>query len=128
MISEEQITGLIEKINNVISQAPEFKERLMQELFGDIVPHESLNISNNQNPDFGKKINAITKYLALDNQLDNAVSTIDYSWVKDKFTKEQLVADFREMLRYRWNCRSHKADFLEFCKFKVIIPLFLCNL
>ncbi len=117
MITEEQITGLIEKINNVISQAPEFKDRLKKELFGDVVLNETSFRDNSQDKELDKKISAITQYLALDNQLDRAVSTIDYSWVADEFTREQLFADFREMLRYRWNCRSHKADFLEFCKF-----------
>ena len=117
MMTEEQITGLIEKINNVITQAPEFKNRLKKELFGDVVFNETAVKDNSQDKEIGKKINAITQYLALDNQLDRAESTIDYSWVTDEFTREQLFADFREMLRYRWNCRSHKADFLEFCKF-----------
>lgn len=117
MMTDEQITGLIEKINNVITQAPEFKDRLKKELFGDVVFNETSVKDNSQDKELGKKINAITQYLALDNQLDRAESTIDYSWVTDEFTREQLFADFREMLRYRWNCRSHKADFFEFCKF-----------
>ena len=86
-------------------------------MFGDVVFNETSVKDNSQDKELGKKINAITQYLALDNQLDRAESTIDYSWVTDEFTREQLFADFREMLRYRWNCRSHKADFLEFCKF-----------
>ena len=28
-----------------------------------------------------------------------------------------LVSDFREMMRYRYGTRSHKADFTEFCKY-----------
>ena len=117
MMTDEQITGLLEKINNIIKKEPEFKERLKKELFGDVVLNEASVKDNSQDKELSKKIGAITQYLALDNQLDRAESTIDYSWVNDEFTREQLFADFREMLRYRWNCRSHKADFFEFCKF-----------
>lgn len=116
-MTDEQITGLLEKINNIIKKEPEFKERLKKELFGDVVLNEASVKDNSQDKELSKKIGAITQYLALDNQLDRAESTIDYSWVNDEFTREQLFADFREMLRYRWNCRSHKADFFEFCKF-----------
>ena len=59
----------------------------------------------------------VEKYLGLDYALDSAESMIDYSYVTDKYIRNQLESDFREMLRYRYGVRSHKIDFDEFCRY-----------
>ena len=59
----------------------------------------------------------VEKYLGLDYALDSAESMIDYSFVTDKYIRNQLESDFREMLRYRYGVRSHKIDFDEFCRY-----------
>jgi len=64
-----------------------------------------------------KRVSDIEKYLGLDYSLDSADSIIDYSWVEDDEVRSQLVSDNREMLRYRYGTRSHKIDFVEFCKY-----------
>lgn len=72
-----------------------------------------LNVDN-------KKIDEIEKYLGLDYRLDSASPIIDYSFVKDDYTKVQLISDNREMLRYRFGVRSHKIDFSEFCRYAML--------
>lgn len=72
-----------------------------------------LNVDN-------KKIDEIEKYLGLDYRLDSASPIIDYSFVKDDYTKVQLISDNREMLRYRFGVRSHKIDFAEFCRYAML--------
>ena len=67
-----------------------------------------------------KKIDEIEKYLGLDYHLDSASPIIDYSFVKDDYTKVQLISDNREMLRYRFGVRSHKIDFAEFCRYAML--------
>jgi hypothetical protein len=66
------------------------------------------------------KLNDIEKYLGLDYKLDSATPDIDFSFVKEESIKEQLSADYREMLRYRYGVRSHKIDFLEFCRYAML--------
>lgn len=66
------------------------------------------------------KVEEIEKYLGLDFRLDNACPTIDYTFIEDDFAKNQLVSDYREMLRYRFGVRSHKIDFSEFCRYAIL--------
>lgn len=66
------------------------------------------------------KLSDIEKYLGLDYSLDSATPDIDYSFVKEDYVREQLTSDYREMLRYRFGVRSHKIDFLEFCRYAVL--------
>ena len=75
-------------------------------------------IGNNQDI----RIGHIEKYLGLDYNLDSIspnklVANIDYSFILNSSLRNQLTSDFREMMRYRYGTRSHKADFYEFCKF-----------
>lgn len=66
------------------------------------------------------KLLDIEKYLGLDYKLDHAIPDIDYSFIKEGVVKEQLVSDYREMLRYRYGVRSHKIDFSEFCRYAML--------
>ena len=69
------------------------------------------------------RIDKIEKYLGLDYKLDGInpketnYSEIDYSFIPRENIQNQLISDFREMLRYRYGTRSHKADFYEFCRY-----------
>lgn len=67
-----------------------------------------------------KQLTDIEKYLGLDYQLDSATPDIDYSFIKESSVKNQLVSDYREMLRYRYGVRSHKIDFSEFCRYAIL--------
>lgn len=62
-------------------------------------------------------IEKIEHYLGLDYSLDRAIPRIDYSFVTEDDIRNQLEADYREMLRYRYGLRAHKVDFMEFCRY-----------
>ena len=66
------------------------------------------------------KLTEIEKYLGLDYLLDSTSPIIDYSFVADDYIREQLISDFREMLRYRYGVRSHKIDFSEYCRYAML--------
>lgn len=69
------------------------------------------------------EISKIEHYLGLDYGLDNVPlanlnnGEIDYSFIEVKSVRKGLESDYREMMRYRYGCRSHKADFYEYCKY-----------
>ena len=69
------------------------------------------------------RIDKIEEYLGLDYKLDAILPSgtkyhdIDYSFITDDALRTQLESDFREMMRFRYGCRSHKADFDEFCRY-----------
>ena len=94
-----------------------FVERLYQEILkSNRIDLSAINPSSiNYNSD--SRLQKIEKYLGLDFQIDYSAGIIDYSQIKNQAVRNQLISDNREMLRYRLNCRSHKADFFEFCKF-----------
>lgn len=62
------------------------------------------------------KIEKIEQYLGLDYGIDTAINP-NYSFIKDKKTRETLNADWREMLRFRYGLRGHVIDFGEFSRF-----------
>ena len=66
------------------------------------------------------KLSDIEKYLGLDYKLDSAIPDIDYSFIQEAFVRDQLVSDYREMLRYRYGVRSHKIDFSEYCRYAML--------
>lgn len=66
------------------------------------------------------KLSDIEKYLGLDYKLDSATPDIDYSFIQEAFVRDQLISDYREMLRYRYGVRSHKIDFSEYCRFAML--------
>lgn len=108
MDNREAIKKTIEKIAQ-LSKQPE-NEWLLRELqskWGCINPYA----------DRGDSISNIEKYLAIDYDIDDMASRIDYSFVQDKVLRIKLESDWREMLRYRCGVRKHEPDFLEFCRF-----------
>lgn len=71
-------------------------------------------------------LDKITTYLSLDYDLDRK-DFPDYSFIGEESVRETLLADFREMLRYQYGTRSHRIDFLEFCRFGVLQAEMLVN-
>ncbi|MDE7426980.1 MAG: hypothetical protein K2M79_04195 [Muribaculaceae bacterium] len=69
----------------------------------------------------GNSLAKIEKYLGLDYNIDKFVPLINFSFVKDEYTRECFNADYREMLRYRLGSRDHKINFLEYCRYASII-------
>ena len=117
---KEKLEQLLEKFLIGIINEPGnewFVERLYKEIQkSKMIDLSVVNpISINQNSD--TRLRRIEKYLGLDFQIDYSAGIIDYSKIKNEAVRNQLISDNREMLRYRLNCRSHKADFSEFCKF-----------
>ncbi len=56
-------------------------------------------------------ISNIERYLAIDYNIDEMATQIDYSFVKDEVLRLKLETDWREMLRYRCGVRKHEPDF-----------------
>lgn len=78
--------------------------------------------------DDSKSLVKIEKYLGLDYNIDKIVPLIDFSFVKDDYTRECFNADYREMLRCRFGSRGHKIDFSEYCRFTLIIAERVLNI
>lgn len=68
----------------------------------------------------------IESYLSLDFKIDSELLE-DYSFITDEGVKRQLLSDYREMLRYQFGTRSHKVDFLEFCRYAHLQTEMLIN-
>ena len=68
----------------------------------------------------------IESYLSLDFKIDSELLE-DYSFITDEGVRRQLLSDYREMLRYQFGTRSHKVDFLEFCRYAHLQTEMLIN-
>lgn len=106
---DERFEQAINKIVQLASQQPEFKEALLKKL--------EINSSTKPFSDHSSSIIRIEKYLGLDYGIDNKESIIDYSFIPDEEIQNILSVDNREMLRYRYGARYHVVDFVEFCRF-----------
>ncbi len=73
-----------------------------------------------------ESLNKIEQYLSLDYRIDSKVLP-DYSFITNEVVRDQLIADYREMLRYRYGTRNHKIDFSEFCRYAVLQIEMLVN-
>ena len=64
-------------------------------------------------------VEEIERYLGLDYAVDSLPCRIDYTFVQsdNPVLYDQLVSDFREMMRNRYGTRYHKIDFDEYCKY-----------
>ena len=71
-------------------------------------------------------LHKIESYLSLDFKIDSELLE-DYSFITDEGVKRQLLSDYREMLRYQFGTRSHKVDFLEFCRYAHLQTEMLIN-
>ena len=115
---EEKLTQVLHKVELLCEKYPEFATALREKLKVEspIVTPVSAVVSDD-------RISKIEEYLALDWKLDDIspagtkYEDVTYSFIKDVAVRDMLVSDFREMMRYRYGTRSHKADFMEFCKY-----------
>lgn len=115
---DEKLEQVLHKVELLCEQYPEFATSLREKLQvgATIVAPVSASM-----PD--ERISKIEEYLALDRKLDDIspagtkYKEVTYSFIKDVAVRDMLVSDFREMMRYRYGTRSHKVDFMEFCKY-----------
>lgn len=115
---EEKLTQVLHKVELLCEKYPEFATSLREKLQvgASVVAPVSASM-----PD--ERISKIEEYLALDRKLDDIspagtkYKEVTYSFIKDVAVRDMLVSDFREMMRYRYGTRSHKVDFMEFCKY-----------
>lgn len=110
----DNLRKLLNFLNSEIIHKPEnrwFVDELRKSLPKEAVSEPTVHNSS---------ITKIEKYLALDYNLDESKTTLDYSSIKDDYLRECFEADCREMLRYRFGLRSHRIDFGEFCRFAQI--------
>ena len=112
MDKERYKQRLHELVERLKTQDPDLFAYLQQEVRVAQDQHES-----------DARIDKIETYLGLDYKLDGITPAavvaggLDYSFVNIPSLCNQLNADFREMMRYRYGTRSHKADFYEYCKY-----------
>lgn len=110
--NKEQLEKLLKFIKKLVDEPgnEDFSIKL-QKILGVTLPPKEIEDT---------RVDEIEKYLGLDYQLDSASPIIDYTFIDDEFIRNQLVSDFREMLRYRFGVRSHKIDFSEFCRYAIL--------
>ena len=110
--NKEQLEKLLKFIKKLVDEPgnEDFSIKLKNMLGVTFPPKEIEN----------SRVDEIEKYLGLDYRLDSASPIIDYTFIDDEFIRNQLVSDFREMLRYRFGVRSHKIDFSEFCRYAIL--------
>ena len=105
---DANLLDTIKYIKQLAEQNKEFKKAMM-ELFRE-------NSSKPMLVD-DERISQIAQYLGLDVHVDNMGSTIDYSFVSEEDTRNKLISDNREMVRFRYGTRYHKTIFEEFCRY-----------
>lgn len=110
--NREYLKKLLDFLQRRIINKPE-NTWFVDELRGMLSTHNQHCIQPKENG----ILNKIEKYLALDYQLDDSHTIIDYSFVKNDYIRKCLDADCREMLRYRYGLRGHIKNFEEFCRF-----------
>lgn len=108
---DEKLQTTIDKIVRLTEQNSEFNVELRKRL-GQTFPAKAISSS-----DFGKRVEHIEKYLGLDYCVDGQPSLIDYSFIEETEIRMQLVADNREMMRYRYGTRFHIINFEEYCRY-----------
>lgn len=112
---DDKLQQVLHKVELLCEQNPEFAAALRNKL--------GVTVASSPVPVQDERIGKIEEYLGLDRKLDDIdnpteiYKSIDYSFISDDALRDQLQSDFREMMRYRYGCRSHKADFVEYCKY-----------
>jgi hypothetical protein len=115
---DDRLVQVLHKVELLCEKYPEFATALKKKLHVETTvaaPSSTMVVD--------ERVDKIVQYLGLDFKLDTATPSdtkyaeISYSFIKDAAVRDMLVSDFREMMRFRYGTRSHKADFMEFCKY-----------
>ena len=123
---KKQLTKLLAFVKELYDHPDnkEFADGIREMVLGDKDFLERLKeVVPSSNP---ASLKRIEKYLSLDFEIDDKVFP-DYSVIKDDDVRARLLADFREMLRYRFGTRNHKIDFAEFCRYATLQIELLVN-
>lgn len=119
MLMDEKMTSTLDKILRFCNQNAEFDKELRKRL--------GMASSANALPLGDERIRKIEKYLGLDYSIDSLKSTIDYSFIQMDDVRNQLISDYREMMRFRYGTRYHEIDFDEFCRYALLQAEMLLN-
>ena len=117
---DEKLEQVLYKVELLCEQNPEFAAAMRA--FLKVEP-AVVAMATASAGECTERVDKIEQYLGLDYKLDTVTpdgtkyKNLDYSFVTDEALREQLESDFREMMRYRFGCRSHEANFDEFCRF-----------
>lgn len=116
---DEKLFSTLDKIQRLCSQNAEFDKELRKRL-GMASSANVLSLDD-------KRIRKIEKYLGLDYSVDTLKSSIDYSFIEMDDVRNQLISDYREMMRFRYGTRYHEIDFDEFCRYALLQAEMLLN-
>lgn len=121
-LNKQKLEDLLNLIDQIVA-APgnEWFVRRLSEKFGNKEHSSKYKLTA------PTQLERIEKYLSIDFETDYAESTIDYSFIKDDIIRNQLIADNREMKRYRLGLRAHTENFDEFCRSSVLQLEMLLN-
>lgn len=116
---KEQLQNLLDIIDKLCERQEYdwFKKELIKRFGGNDNAAETSSVLGSVQVE---RINNIESYLALDREIDDRESLIDYSFIQDKNVREQLIQDNREMRRIRYSLRGHKFDFYEYCRYALL--------
>lgn len=116
---DEKLAQILHKVGLLCEKYPEFATALKEKLKVESTV-VAMPVTTNAKDD---RVDKIEEYLGLDYKLDTIsprgtkYQELNYSFIGDVAVRDMLVSDFREMMRCRYGTRSHKADFMEFCKY-----------
>ncbi|MEE1120301.1 MAG: hypothetical protein UHT92_01245 [Prevotella sp.] len=117
---DKRLEETINKIVQLSRQNQEFKEKLCRAL--DIKMTSAARMSSDN------RLKDIEKYLGLDYYVEQKQpSLIDYSFIQEDETRNKLISDNREMMRFRYGTRNHKICFDEFCRYAHLQAEMLLN-
>lgn len=120
---DTKLEHILQKVLLLCAQNAEFASALKEKL--GVEPSQPLSPASTAISD--ERVDKIEQYLGLDYRLDSAESNINYDFVDIPAVKEVLVADNREMMRYRYGTRNHTIDFYEFCHYVQLQAEMLLN-
>lgn len=118
---DERLKETVEKVVRLCRQEPEFDRALRAALRAGEGP------SSAAAPAADDILRQVGRYMGLDFFLDACPPAADYGFVADADVREQLAADNREMLRFRYGTRYHRTDFAEYCRFAHLQAEMLLN-
>lgn len=135
-MSFEDVKKVLDAIENNIIKNPKYKFEVLglRASIDEIYPHNSSDNElhavqdlNNKFVSISGRINKIEECLGINLVIDNNQPDIDYSYIRDEFTRDKIIAYYREMLRYQYGTRNHKICFGEFCRLATIQIEYMLN-